>query len=412
MQNFLKSQTFTSALAAIGVSLHVASCVTPQKSPSKATKASTAKNAQKDAKSEPKKAVAAAKPLPKTDGGECADWYVSLLKPDYTYTVKDRQYLSQLTSVPKPGSLAEACLVVGILRDVTTPPGSGPQNFATPDQMAKAQAEAKTSVIATEPQSTQQPLENRVRERGVDIASALSVNSYLKNSAVFTMAWNAAILDGNSEPFKQNVQTVIKAEAIIWQDIGRKVGVETATTQAAGQSPDQSNVPANGSTQSSIANVESNNPSAATTTHAGSTTGAAAAVPTPNTDAASTNADQRPPLSDQDSAKALAAAQEAASQENFEKAVSEAGKLSPGSQHYDVAQENLRQWSNKAVTELRKKAAFEYRTASSSTEPTAKKNSLSKAQSYLSEALKKFPNASNLDTVRDNLKMIESEMNH
>jgi hypothetical protein len=390
-------------------SLVMFSCVTGQKNPPKTSKNGNSKITQKDSKQEASKKTS--KPIQKVETVDYGEWFAHLLKSEETYTVKDRQQLASTPSTPKPGSLMEACLVAATLRDIATPPGAGPQAFSAVDQAARTQ---NTAVIATAPVQTQAPLETRMRERGVDLASALTSNWYLKNSAIYSWAWNATILEGNSEPFKQNIQTVLKSEALIWQDIGHRVGIEStvgAATAPISQSPQKGD-------ESAAATPSSGNSNAATAVvpaPVAATPSAGVANPNVNTgglSAPDTASNGGTALSENESSKALGLAQEAAGQENYEKAVTEASKITPGSPHYDIAQENIRQWSNKAVTELRKKAAFEYRTASSSNDASAKKNALNKAQTYLSDALKKFPSASNLDTVRDNLKMIETELGH
>ncbi len=327
---------------------------------------------------------------------ELAAWTIRMSNVGTNFTARDRQFVISLPSNSPAGSLTESATVIGILRDILTPPGgmANPPNSPLEREQIGTSQSADTSVVPRQmpQQKLGNSLEDRVREKGLDLVNAISVNSMLKNAAVYAWIWNAMQMEGNSELFRQNLESVIKSEANLWQEIAVKVGLQKEETpeafKPAQNLASQQAVPQPTSEPSSIASPS-----------------LPASLPvTPSTASLSI------PMTDAEAAKALSLAQDAAAIENFEKAVKEAVKIPNTAANFELAQENLRVWSNRAVTDLRKKAAFEYRTATSYTDPGSKKNGLIKAKAHLEDALNKFTFASNLDTVRDNLKMIEGEL--
>ena len=342
---------------------------------------------------EQKKPRVATKPLPTphtitrptvSPTDELAQWTIKMGSPETPFTIQDRQKVAAMAPAPKLGSLAEAALVVGILRDIMTPPG-GSQKFKEVDLNAAAgQPNTDDKSVLPKPMrvvDNANVIEIRVREKGIDLSNALANNIVLKNVSVFAWTWEAIALEGNSDIFRQNVTTVIKSEAMLWQELAHKSG---AIAVATGPAPTGGAVP--------IPAPDATSPPAG-----------AAALPPPVVPAAAPGA----PV---DAEKQMTLAQDAAGKENFAKAVEEASKIPNTAANYAVAQENVKTWSNRAVTDLRKKAAYEYRSASSVTDVGIKRSYLTKAKNYLEEAAQKFPSASNQDTVKENLGMISKEL--
>lgn len=390
--------------------LAAAGCSTPQKAPQREPKKSS--KSQKGSKAAQAQ-MAAQMNAARNTTEELVTWVVRMSNPANAFSMKDRQYVESLPGNPKPGSISEAALAVGLLRGIMTPPG-GTAAFKDVDAAVPPPASQDNTSVLPKPAATvntASALERRSREKGLDIVSALSNNTVLKNAAVFTWAWNASLLEGNSEPFRQNLEAVIKGEAMLWQEISSKM-IAPQVAPAPTLSDTQVQPPA-----TNDANSQSGAAAAAaipgTSLPEGLATGAGAAavtnLPNPDTSHAASPS-QATPESIAEGNAALGRAQEAAQAENYAKAVEEAAKVPPSSPNYTIAQDNVRLWSNRAVTDLRKKAAFEYRSSTSIADPNAKKAFLKKAQGYLEDAIKNFPNASNLDTVQENLKMITSEL--
>lgn len=368
----------------------VMSCSTPEKSTSKKV---SSKSQQRDAKAQ--RQITSKMNVPKSTTDDVLSWVMRMSSVDTVYTVKDRRYVQSLPSAPLAGSLNEAALLIGILRDIVTPPG-GVAAFKDVDSPPVDPATTGANGVLPTPTRSgneAEALERRVREKGVDLIGALANNSLLKTAAVYTWAWNASLLNGNSELFRKNLGAVLKAEATLWQDIAKTAGVFPVAVVETSIVPNSTTPP-----------IPDEGASVTPIDAAGAVPPAAA---TPDVGLPGSGVPVAPPV---DSSEQLGKAQEAASAENYLKAVEEASKVPENSAQYSIAQENIRQWSNRAVTDLRKQAAFEYRSANSIAEPGPKKAALQKAKGYLEDALKKFPAASNLDTVRDNLRMIDGEL--
>jgi hypothetical protein len=77
---------------------------------------------------------------------------------------------------------------------------------------------------------------------------------------------------------------------------------------------------------------------------------------------------------------------------------------------YSDAEVKIREYSNKAVDELRRKAAQSFQSAVHISDMKARKNHLSEASRYLQEAIKNYPNSSQLETVQRNLNIINKNL--
>jgi hypothetical protein len=304
--------------------------------------------------------------------------------PENDYTEKDRLTFNGFPSSPSGGTIHEAALVVGLLRDVLTPVGGltalQGKDGPTPPPPSINSSNPNAVIATSEPSVDQRRvLESRSRERGLDIVSALASNPYLRTQGIFTMAWDASRIEGNSQVFVQNLAAVIKAETRLWLDLAKRMGIEPSTVSSQPSENLYSTVPA----------VEPSLPPPQTTE----------ALPGAASEAENIEAN-----------KSMSKALEWAQKENFEKAVLEARKVAQGTDQYQTAQDNIRTWSNRAVQELRRQAANQFRSGTSTNDAAAKKSYLLKAKNNLEEAISKYPEASTLDTVKENLEIISKEL--
>ncbi len=318
---------------------------------------------------------------------EYSSFYARMAVSENEYTDKDRQMFTSFPPSPSGGTMHEAALVVGLIRDALTPVTAGAKNFKEVDTTPNAGVNTTSPtavVIGDQPQVDRtRVLETRSRERGVDIISALASNPYLKTQGIYSLAWDASRLEGNSQVFGQNLLTVIKTEVLLWGDLARRLGLETQAVAAV--PPAQ----------------------AEATSTTGTPADSAAPAATPQTENLST---PLTPAENAEAAKILGKAQDLALKESFEKSVIEARKISQGAENYTLAQEYIKTWANKAVQDMRRQAANQYRLSSATNETGSKKAYLNKAKTFLQDALTKYPEASTLDTVKENLEIIEKEL--
>jgi hypothetical protein len=389
-------QPIFAAMVLIAMSTVTVSCVTappkPVREPVKIAKSSVPPPAMKAPPVKP-----AYRMLPKalSADAEYNAFFSRMAIPENEYTERDRQTFASFPPTPSGGTIHEAALVVGLLRDVLTPVGTDSASFKTADTAPSAAINTTNPtavVVPTEPTAEQSRiLEVRARAKGVDIISALASNPYLKSYGIFNLASDASHIEGNSQAFVQNLASVIKSEVLLWADMLRRLGLDgqavaaaptVATTFAATLPPTETVPPAK---------IE----------------GAAKVSPDV---AAPTNIGPLSPAENAAAAKLLATARELALKDSFEKAIIEARKVTAGADSYADSQENIKNWANRAVQELRRQAANQYQASRGTNDVAGKKLNLNKSKSYLEEAITKYPEASTLDTVKENLAIIDGEL--
>jgi D-aminopeptidase len=106
----------------------------------------------------------------------------------------------------------------------------------------------------------------------------------------------------------------------------------------------------------------------------------------------------------------LAEAQSLADRGNFQAAIKKAATVSPTSPMHANAQEKIRDFSNLAVQDLRRKAAQSFQSAMPITDVNIRAQYLEQAKQYLEQAIKEYPQATQLPTVRDNLRVISRDL--
>lgn len=294
-------------------------------------------------------------------------FFARLVSLENKFTEKDRQILVNLPARPTPGTIQEAAIVVGVLREVLTPRGND-DSSQTP--------------------SAPQSLELRAQDKEVDIIGALASNPYLKTSALFTMALEAVTQTSNTQAFSEKLLSTIRTEILNWNALAAKLEPNRASNH-----------------QSITSNA---NATPIELTPANST-----GVPTPSP----TNALQTPaqnsaesPAGDSDASLLLSQALELAAKAQLAEAIGTAKKIPANSAAFESAKQNIRVWSDRATQDLRKQAAQQYRASSSVSDPSGKKVYLSSAKNLLEEAINKYPDSSNLDTIKENLEIIDEEL--
>ena len=341
---------------------------------------------------------------------EYSAFFSRMAVPENEYTASDRQTLASFPPNPSAGTIHEAALVVGLLRDVLTQfgvesanssPSPTPANsgFKVVDTVPSAAVNTTNSnsvVIApasqgTSPSNAQgngladqsRVIEFRARAVGVDIISALASNPYLKSHSIFNLASDSSHIDGNSQIFVQNLATVVKSEVQLWADMFRRLGLDMRPVAVGAASSDL--------------NPEVAAPSE--NLHPVATEPGQPMVNTPLT-----------PAQNIEAAKSLATARELAQKDQREKAIALSRKIPPGADNYAEAQEKTKDWANQIVQDLRRQAANQYSASKNNPDSEGKKINLMKSKAFLEQALAKYPEASTSDTVKENLAIIESEI--
>ena len=106
----------------------------------------------------------------------------------------------------------------------------------------------------------------------------------------------------------------------------------------------------------------------------------------------------------------LLEAESLATQGDYQSAIKKIATINKDSPLLQIAQEKLIEISNKAVHDLRKRAALAFQKAGPITDRNTRAAYLNEAKTYLEQALTLYPKAENLHTVRSNLVIIARDL--
>ena len=282
----------------------------------------------------------------------------------------EHELVGSLPSNPQPGSLEEAALALGLVKAALHPLGKEDQTFTETD-LSKDPA-AHTVPVAPSTLA----LENLAKERQINIADALVENPMLHAYGIAKQVFQAVSKPGTTPAYRAEIVSALKNQASQWQTLSSDL--------------DQ---PAEGD-----AGVP---PVAAVT--------ADAPAPVP---AAANDAGQAPPdpadLHASDSV--LGEAQALSDRGDYKGAIKKAQSVDKDSPLYGAAQDKVKDFSNRAVQDLRKRAAQAFQSAMPITDKKARSQYLQQAKTYLEEALTNYPQATQLPIVRDNLRVISKDL--
>lgn len=220
---------------------------------------------------------------------------------------------------------------------------------------------------AASTQAQAMSLESMCMDRRLDLPTALSENPLLQRPDLAGQVIKALQVLPVSDPFKTSVLSALKKQALSWSDVNLAI-------LALEPSP--------------LPGIVSADASAA-----------APASPSPT-----------PQTSDKNYEITLSEAQTLADKGDYRGAVKKAGEVPDGHPLKTKSQEKVRDYSNQAVQDLRRKAALAFQSALPVSDTKTKSGYLKQAKAYLEDAIKNFPDASQLPTVQDNLRVISSDL--
>lgn len=274
-----------------------------------------------------------------------------------------------------PGSLEEAIFVVTQMR-MLQKDWERRSAFQTQDLHTNQKADNTAGLS----------LEKTFQDLEVDLAAAIRGNRALKNHDSLLLAKQLLTHTKNSAVFNVNVNAAIRERASEWPDV---LAEDVATPASANEAPSPAAtdaVPIPGTPA---------NPDPA-----------AAAVPP----AAAAAVDANAALDLMGSDTLLIAAQKLADKRDYKAALDHVSRIKKEDPFYAQAQEKQKLFSNRAVKDLRQKAAEAFSNAAPLNDTRAKGNYLKQAKNYLEQALRDFPMADQLDTVRENLEAVNRDL--
>lgn len=261
----------------------------------------------------------------------------------------------------QPNSLEEAVFVVTQLR------------------MLRREWEKKTS-SQTQDLHTQETadktaglsLEKTFAELQVDLAGVIKSNPNMQNHESLLLAKQLLATTKNSDSYRAGVIAALKEKGAAWPDV-----IAEDVAPAAGE----------------VSTPSTETPASAVTPAAA---GEVPATPVPGQAPASN-------LDLMGSDTLLINAQKLADKRDYKGALEHVSRIKPEDPFYAQAQEKQKQYSNRAVKDLRAKAAEAFSNAAPLNDSNVKSNYLRQAKMYLEQALNDFPLADGLDTVKENL---------
>ncbi len=341
-------------------------CVTtPKKTTTTKKKPTEVVKTKPGSKDSPANSQAVAKPelppAPTTD--QQLNFFRSHVNADSAFGDEDIYFLSTIPKSPETGSVSEAVLTIGILRSVINPLANTIKpTFEEQDlnNGGNAAGTAKPAVEATAPS-----IEKLFKDQKIDLADALSENPLLASWSVATMVRQALVAGSDTPDYQNEIVNILKATAAKWSQLNQGLGGKDPT-----EAP----------------------------TH----------EPKMMTDTYGNVYDANAPTNGDDST--IAEAQKLADAGKWQEGIKLASSVGKDHPSYPLAQERIKDYSNKAVQVLRKKAAAAFQSAIPITDAKTRAQYLRQAKTYLEDAIKNYPQASQLPTVRDNLRVISRDL--
>ncbi len=265
-----------------------------------------------------------------------------------------------------PGSMEEAVLVLAQLR------------------LLKIQTEQTTKFQSRDlyeqgqepkPAAASQPsMEKLFKDLNINLVNSFNQNNNLKNLATLGLVKSLLDHTSNSASFDQSMQSIIDVEASKWTALQKPARPSESPEVTAAASAEAPSVPV--TETSSVTSQD---------------------IHTAATDLKRSDA-------------ILMASQKLADKGEFKQAIDQAARIDNRDPFFDQAKEKIKVYSNRAVQDLRQKAAQAFQNAMPVADNRAKAAYLKQARDLLEQALKDYPTADQLDTVRDNLAVISRDL--
>jgi tetratricopeptide (TPR) repeat protein len=338
-----------------------------------------------------------------------------------TWSQDDDEAFTQLGTYETRTKLEEAALVVGLLRQyrIKHPQDQSSGTFVQEnvEQLTAPQPEAVPA--SGEMQATEAPpsadatsLKGLAEAAGVNLATAFTNNSYLKTYEIVALCLKVLKQAQFEDPdYTQRIETPVRTLLNRW----KKLGVEEVPAQPA-VSPGSEQPVAGPLPEAALPMEGSALPNKADLPGLTAPTGPApTAEVNPTTPPATPSPEVAPALPyNSDVFKGdeteLRGVQALMDQGNYQEAVKRLGQFKADSPFYAAALEKTKTAKNLAVQDLRKKAATAFQSSLPVNDPKAKVVYLAEAQGYLEQALSLYPDAEQIETVKQNLNVIKKNL--
>ncbi len=300
--------------------------------------------------------------------------YQRLIDAGQLFSEPDRQLFDRIPLNPQAASLAEAIVVLGVSKIVLQP------------RLPAAPTFQESDIVATGPEHVAKAhpilsLEQLAADHGVDMPKALRQNPWLSSQQVAAQVLSALNAAPSSSTFTASVQAALRQHVTAWQQVGSTLPADMQPASA----------PAAATPAGPPVTAQLPGPPSSAAPEPLPVLG----VPAPMATVGENALDQ---------------AQAMADKGDYQGAVQRAGMIPVTSPAHAKAQEKIKEFSNLGVQELRRKAAAAFQTARPISDPKTRAIYLKQAKDYLEAALKHFPEATQLATVKENLRVIAKDL--
>ncbi len=277
----------------------------------------------------------------------------------------DELLLNRMPNHPQPGSIHEAAMVLGIVKTFS------PVNTDTKTFNEQELSDDKTNPVekSQAPENEVSGLEKAALARGIDLPGAVEVNPFLQSASVVRLITFAAEKGRNSEAFNARLRSATVKQVSEWRNLSERYGQDLVVAPEIKPAPVDSTPP----------------------------TGDAARAIVEGTGGVSDLHSSDLVIND---------AGRQADEGQFDQAIETLKRVETISPLYKLSQEKSKEFANSAVRDMRRKAAQAFSAANQANDSGTKRSYLDKAKSILEEAVKKYPDADQLGTVRENLTVI------
>lgn len=221
-------------------------------------------------------------------------------------------------------------------------------------------------------------LEKFFQELDINLPQTLTQNSSLQDVNTFKMVQQLQNSTQNSEGFDAQMVALIKQQAQKWPEL--LTTGEAAPAESAAASPVEA-----------AGQIAADTPTSTEPNQVGEA-GKANATDLKRSDAI------------------LLQAQKAADKGDFKQAIEMTSRIDNQDPLSEQAREKTRVFSNRAVQDLRQRAALAFQNALPMSDSRAKEAYLTQAKNLLETALREYPAADQLDTVKENLAVIKRDL--
>ncbi len=288
------------------------------------------------------------------------------VQPEQGFNPGDRELVGSLPKSPASGSVEEAALALGLVKSALYPVGQDGKTFIESDTSGAP----RTVPLAKDANA----LEHLCKERDMNLADALIQNPMLQSYGVARQVYLALSRPGNSKGFRGEIVNALRGRAGQWAVLA-------------------------GDLDQPITDAETGLPPVANATPSAPPSAESAGEDLPPDPAAMRGDDS-----------VLAEAQALADRGDFKAAIKKTDTIGRSSPLYAAAQDKARDFANRGVQDLRKKAAAAFQSAMPISERKTRAQYLQQAKTYLEEAITNYPQATQLPTVRDNLRVISKDL--